>query len=157
MNDERMSSVFETRKTRHGDVTIIYFLAISLSPHTPNSLSATLPTLFLLLQVCPGAFDAAVPVVFDVVFRDILRAYHDQRSALPLPSLKILLQVRFRQVQCHISSSTFDSQTNKLPIVLDDVQTLSDQGMRCFVSRADHRDLRSILSPLLSMGSGIFQ
>ncbi|KAK3827173.1 MAG: hypothetical protein JOS17DRAFT_749111 [Linnemannia elongata] len=104
---------------------------------------------WMLLQVCPGAFDAAVPDVFDFVFRAILRAYHDQTPALPLPSLKILLQDRFRQAQGQISSFSSDSLTNKLLVVLDEAQTLSDHGRGCFVSRADSRDLRSILSPII--------
>ncbi|KAF9312447.1 hypothetical protein BG003_006268 [Podila horticola] len=104
---------------------------------------------WMLLQVCPGAFDATVPDVFDIVFRAILRAYHDQTPSLTLPSLKILLQDRFRQVQGQISSFSSDSLTKKLLVVLDEAQTLSDHGRDCFVSRADTRHLRSILSPII--------
>ncbi|KAF9115632.1 hypothetical protein BGX30_006215 [Mortierella sp. GBA39] len=67
----------------------------------------------------------------------------------PLPSLKILLQDRFRQVQSQISSFTSDSLTNKLLVVLDEAQTLSDHGKDHFVSSADSSDLRSILSPII--------
>jgi hypothetical protein len=104
---------------------------------------------WMLLQVCPGAFDVAVPDVFDIAFRAILRAYHDQTPALSLPSLKILLWDRFRQVQSQISSFTSDSLTSKLLVVLDEAQTLSDHGKDYFVSSADSRDLRSILSPII--------
>ncbi|KAF8941158.1 hypothetical protein BGZ58_001874 [Dissophora ornata] len=103
----------------------------------------------MLLQVCPGAFDVAVPDVFDIVFRAILDAYHDQRPVIPLPSLEDLLQGRFRQVQGQISSFTSDSLTNKLLVVLDEAQTLSDHGRGYFVSPADRRDLKSILSPII--------
>ena len=104
---------------------------------------------WMLLQVCPGAFDATVPDVFDDVFRDVLNAYHDQTPTIPLPSLERLLQERFRKVQGRVSSFISDSLTNKLLVVLDEAQTLSDHGRECFVSRADSRDLRSILSPII--------
>ncbi|KAF9556060.1 hypothetical protein BGW38_009209 [Lunasporangiospora selenospora] len=57
---------------------------------------------WMLFQVCPGAFDTAVPDVFDTVFRVILRSYHDQTPSLS--TLKILLEDRFRQAQDQISS-----------------------------------------------------
>ena len=104
----------------------------------------------MLLQVCPGAFDAAEPDVFDIAFKAILRAYHDQIPALPLRNLKVLLQDRFHQVQGQLSSFTSDSPTNKLLAVLDEAQTLSDHGRECFVLRADPRDLRSILFPFIN-------
>ncbi|KAF9272749.1 hypothetical protein BGZ74_005085, partial [Mortierella antarctica] len=104
---------------------------------------------WMLLQVCPGAFDAAVPDVFDAVFRDILNAYHDQSPVITLPSLKRLLQDRFRLVQGQISSFTSDSLTNKLLVVLDEAQTLSDHEKDCFMSSTDSGDLRSILSPII--------
>ncbi|KAF9344976.1 hypothetical protein BGX34_005164, partial [Mortierella sp. NVP85] len=103
---------------------------------------------WMLLQVCPGVFDLSVPDVFDRVFRAILRAYHDQKPALPLPSLEILLHDRFHRTHGQISFPS-DSPTNKLLVVLDEAQTLSDHGKDCFVSRADSRDLRSILSPII--------
>ncbi|KAG0044704.1 hypothetical protein BGZ83_010081 [Gryganskiella cystojenkinii] len=102
---------------------------------------------WMLFQVCPGAFDTAVPDVFDMVFRAILRVYHDQTPSLSI--LKILLQDRFRQAQDQISSFSYDSLINKLLVVLDEAQTLSDHGRDCFVSRADSRDLRSVLSPII--------
>ncbi|KAG0010264.1 hypothetical protein BGZ81_002867 [Podila clonocystis] len=104
---------------------------------------------WMLLQVCPGAFDETVSDVFDDVFRSVLNAYHDQTSAIPLPSLERLLQDRFRLVQDLISSFDSDSPTKKLLVVLDEAQTLSDHGRECFVSSADSRDLRSILSPII--------
>ncbi|KAF8944066.1 hypothetical protein BGZ47_004697 [Haplosporangium gracile] len=85
---------------------------------------------WMLFQVCPGAFDAATP-------------------PLPVLSLKILLQDRFRQAQGQISLFSSDSLTNKLFVVLDEAQALSDYGRDSFVSRADSRDLRSILSPII--------
>lgn len=100
---------------------------------------------WMLLQVCPGAFDAVIPDVFDIVFKTVLDAYHDQTLAIPLPSLERPLQDRFRLVQGQISMLASDSPTNKLLVVLDEAQTLSDHGQECFVSRADSRDLRSIL------------
>ncbi|KAI7826477.1 hypothetical protein BC939DRAFT_111067 [Gamsiella multidivaricata] len=102
---------------------------------------------WMLLQVCPGAFDATVSDVFNDVFRDVLNTYHDQTPAIPLSSLKRLLQDRFRKVQGQISSFAADSPTSKLLVVFDEAQTLSDHGREYFVSRADSRDLRSILSP----------
>ncbi|KAG0195127.1 hypothetical protein BGX28_002234, partial [Mortierella sp. GBA30] len=87
---------------------------------------------WMLLQVCPGAFDATVPDVFDTVFRAVLDAYHDQTPGIPLPSLELLLQDRFRQAQGQISSFSSDSLTNKLLVVLDEAQTLSDHGRDCF-------------------------
>ncbi|KAG0208429.1 hypothetical protein BGX31_002333, partial [Mortierella sp. GBA43] len=104
---------------------------------------------WMLLQVCPGAFDSSIPDVFDTVFRAILLAYHNQKSALPFPSLERLLHDRFRQIQSQISSFSSDSPTNKLIVVLDEAQALSNHGRGCFVSLADHRDLRSILSPII--------
>ncbi|KAF9151680.1 hypothetical protein DFQ26_001160, partial [Actinomortierella ambigua] len=104
---------------------------------------------WMLLQVCPEAFDAAVPDVFDVVFRAILNAYHDKAPLIPLPSLERLLQDRFRQFQGQLSSSTPDSLANKFLVVLDEAQALSDHGRECFVSHADSRDLRSILFPII--------
>ncbi|KAG0182232.1 hypothetical protein DFQ28_002144, partial [Apophysomyces sp. BC1034] len=55
---------------------------------------------------------------------------------------------QFRLVQGQISFAS-DSPTNKLLVVLDEAQTLSDHGRECFVSRADPRDLKSILSPII--------
>lgn len=52
-------------------------------------------------------------------------------------------------VQSQISSFTSDSLMKKLLIVLDEAQTLSNHGRECFVSCADLRDLRSILSPII--------
>ncbi|KAG0010957.1 hypothetical protein BGZ82_003210 [Podila clonocystis] len=104
---------------------------------------------WMLLQVCPGAFDEALLDVFDDVFRIVLNAYHDQTTAIPLPSLERLLQDRFRLVQDLISSFASDSLTKKLLVVLDEAQTLSDHGKECFVSSADSRELRSILSPII--------
>ncbi|KAF9176748.1 hypothetical protein BGZ51_009713, partial [Haplosporangium sp. Z 767] len=104
---------------------------------------------WMLLQVCPGAFDAAVPDIFNIVFRAILRAYHDQTPALPLSNLGILLQDRFSQIQGQISSFSSDSVTNKFLVILDEAQTLSDHGRDCFVSHANSRDFRSILSPII--------
>ncbi|KAF8931617.1 hypothetical protein BGZ47_011751 [Haplosporangium gracile] len=104
---------------------------------------------WMLFQVCPGAFDAAVPDVFDIVFRAILRAFHDQTPPLPFPSLKALLQDRFRQVQGQMSSFSSDTLTNKLLVVLDEAQTLSDHGREFFVLRVDLRDPTSILSPII--------
>ncbi|KAF9316612.1 hypothetical protein BGZ91_005521 [Linnemannia elongata] len=104
----------------------------------------------MLLLVCPGVFDAAVSDVFDTVFRTILYAYYDQTPALPLLSLTILLQDRFRQLQGLITSFISDSRTNQLLVVLDEAQILSDHGRECFVSRADPSDLRSILSPIIN-------
>ncbi|KAK3838749.1 MAG: hypothetical protein JOS17DRAFT_813362 [Linnemannia elongata] len=103
---------------------------------------------WMLLQVCPGAFNEAVSDVFDDVFRIVLNAYHDQTPAIPLPSLERLLQDRFRHVQNLISPFASDSLTKKLLGVLDEAQTLSDHGREYFVSSADSRDLRSILSPI---------
>ncbi|KAG0279993.1 hypothetical protein BGZ97_009474, partial [Linnemannia gamsii] len=104
---------------------------------------------WMLLQVLPGTFDPAVPDIFDAVFRDILYAYHHQSPTITLPSLERLLQNRFRLVQDLISSFASDSLTKKLLVVLDEAQTLSDHGRECFVSSADSRDLRSILSPII--------
>lgn len=60
---------------------------------------------------------------------------------VPLPGLELLLRDRFRLVQGHISSLISDSVTNKLFVMFDEAQTLSDRGRDCFVSRADPRDL----------------
>jgi hypothetical protein len=72
---------------------------------------------WMLLQVCPGAFDATVPGVFDLVFRAILDAYHDRTPVIPLPNLERLLQDRFRRVQGQISSYTSDSLMGRLLIL----------------------------------------
>ncbi|KAF9402540.1 hypothetical protein BGZ94_004878, partial [Podila epigama] len=104
---------------------------------------------WMLLQVCPGAFDATVPDVFDLVFRAILDAYHRQMPVISLPNLERLLQDRFRQVQGQISSYTSDSLMDRLLIVLDEAQTLSDHGKDFFVSRSDTNDTRSLLSPVV--------
>ncbi|KAF9317743.1 hypothetical protein BG006_003312 [Podila minutissima] len=104
---------------------------------------------WMLLQVCPGAFDESVSDIFDNVFRIVLNAYHDQTPAIPLLSLELLLQDRFRLVQDLISSFASDSLTKKLLVVLDEAQTLSDHGREFFISSADPRDMRSILSPII--------
>ncbi|KAG9071666.1 hypothetical protein KI688_005879 [Linnemannia hyalina] len=104
---------------------------------------------WMLLQVCPGAFDATVPDVFDVVFKATLDAYHYQTPCIPFASLERPLQDRFHQVQDQLSSFTFNSPTNKILVVLDEAQTLSNHGKECFVSHADPGDLRSILSPII--------
>ncbi|KAI8358380.1 hypothetical protein B0O80DRAFT_280690 [Mortierella sp. GBAus27b] len=104
---------------------------------------------WMLLQVCPGAFDATVPDVFDIVFTAVLDTYHEQTPVIPLPSLERLLQERFRQVQGQISSFTPDPRTNKLLVVLDEAQTLSDHGRNFFVSHVDSEQPRSFLSPII--------
>ncbi|KAG9067166.1 hypothetical protein KI688_011947 [Linnemannia hyalina] len=104
---------------------------------------------WMLLQVCPGVFDATVPDVFNVVFNAILHACHNQMPCIPFASLEHLLQDRFHQVQDQLSSFTSDSPTNKLLVVLNSAQALSDYGRDCFVSHADPSDLRSLLSPII--------
>lgn len=47
---------------------------------------------WMLLQVCPGAFDPEIPDVFDAVFRAVLDAYHDHTPGIPLLSVERLLQ-----------------------------------------------------------------
>ncbi|KAF9135667.1 hypothetical protein BGX30_011485 [Mortierella sp. GBA39] len=104
---------------------------------------------WMLLQVCPGVFDATVPDVFNSVFNAILHAYHDQTPCIPFASLEHLLQERFHQVQDQLSSFISDSPTNKLLVVLDSAQALSDYGRDFFVSHADPSDLKSLLSPFI--------
>ncbi|KAG0076743.1 hypothetical protein BGZ90_008266 [Linnemannia elongata] len=107
---------------------------------------------WMLLQVCPGAFDPEIPDVFDAVFRAVLDAYHDHTPGIPLLSVERLLQARFRQVQGRITAFTSDSPTNRFLVVLDEAQALSDHGRECFLSRTDTgdvRSIRSILSPII--------
>ncbi|KAF8920976.1 hypothetical protein BGZ58_004166, partial [Dissophora ornata] len=102
---------------------------------------------WMVLQVCPGAFDAAVLDLFDTIFRSVLRAY--KALAISLPSLEDLLHDQFRLVQGQLPSYTSDPLPSKFLVVLDEAQTLSDQGKDSFVSHADSGDLRSILSPII--------
>jgi hypothetical protein len=74
----------------------------------------------------------------------VISANHDRMAAIPLLSLRSLLQDQFRLVQGQLPLFDFNSPTNKLLVVLDEVQTLSDHGMECFLSRADPRDIISI-------------
>ncbi|KAF9131526.1 hypothetical protein BGW39_001702 [Mortierella sp. 14UC] len=104
---------------------------------------------WMLLQVCPGAFEPAVPDVFDSIFQALLDVYHNQIPAISFPNLKRLLQAQFHLVQGLLSSYASDSPPSKFLVVLDEAQTLSDHGKDCFVSHADSSDLRSILSPII--------
>ncbi|KAI1297001.1 hypothetical protein EDD11_007314 [Mortierella claussenii] len=113
--------------------------------------------LMVLQYLCPGAFDEAVSDVFDDVFRRVLNAYHDQTPGILLLDLKRLPHKRFHMVQGQISLLASNSPTNKLLVVLDEAQTLSDHGRECFVSRADSRDRRSILSPTVRGPRNIFE
>ncbi|KAF9426176.1 hypothetical protein BGZ76_002874, partial [Entomortierella beljakovae] len=104
---------------------------------------------WMLLQVCPGAFGTSMPDVFDTVFGATLRAYHALVPALSLLSLEGILQDLFHLVKVKLSEYTSDSIANKFLVVLDEAQTLSDHMKDCFVSHADSRDMRSILSPII--------
>ncbi|KAF9408340.1 hypothetical protein BGZ94_002347 [Podila epigama] len=104
---------------------------------------------WMLLQVCPGAFESTVPDVFDQIFRAVLDSYHKQEPAIPLLVLENIVQDKFRLVQELLSSYASDSRSSKFLVVLDEAQTLSEHGKDFFVSRSDSKDLRSILSPIV--------
>ncbi|KAF9994817.1 hypothetical protein BGZ79_000394 [Entomortierella chlamydospora] len=104
---------------------------------------------WMLLQVCPGAFEPTIPDVFDSIFRALLDVYHGHIPAISFPNLKRLLQTQFHLVQRLLSSYASDSPPSKFLVVLDEAQTLSDHGKGYFMSHAESGDLRSILSPII--------
>ncbi|KAG0276876.1 hypothetical protein BGZ95_006898, partial [Linnemannia exigua] len=84
-----------------------------------------------------------------IVLQHCLNAYHDQTPVIPLTILERLLQDQFRQIQGQITSYTSDSLMDRILVVLDEAQTLSDHGKDFFVSRSDTNDTRSLLSPVV--------